>query len=190
CGAGARTRRRGRRVGTEAWGRGGRVGELRRLRAETSRAPARGATGGERPGRGTAAEKRNDGGGYERYLEDRVLARPLSEHRSSPFMRLPLLVEFTLPFRDPVLIVALVLLVILVVPLLFRRFRIPGLIGLIVAGVAVGPNAANLLDRDPTMILLGTVGLLYLMFLAGLEINLNLFARHRNRSLVFGAFTF
>ena len=105
-------------------------------------------------------------------------------------MRLPLLVEFSLPFRDPVLIVALVLLIILVAPLLFRRFRIPGLVGLIIAGVVVGPNAANLLDRDPTIILLGTVGLLYLMFLAGLEINLNLFARHRNRSLIFGALTF
>ena len=105
-------------------------------------------------------------------------------------MRLPLLVEFTLPFQDPVLVVALVLLVILVAPLLFQRLRVPGLIGLIIAGIVVGPNAANLLDRDPTMILLGTVGLLYLMFLAGLEINLNLFIRHRNRSLIFGLFTF
>ena len=105
-------------------------------------------------------------------------------------MRPPLLVEFTLPFQDPVLIVALVLLIILVAPLVLQRFRIPGLIGLILAGVVVGPNAANLLDRDPTIILLGTVGLLYLMFLAGLEINLNLFARHRTGSVVFGLLTF
>jgi Kef-type K+ transport system membrane component KefB/mannitol/fructose-specific phosphotransferase system IIA component (Ntr-type) len=100
------------------------------------------------------------------------------------------LVDFSLPFRDPVLIVALVLLIILLSPLLLRRFRIPGLIGLILAGVVVGPNALNLLDRDPTIILLGTMGLLYLMFLAGLEINLNLFAKNRNQSIIFGALTF
>lgn len=102
----------------------------------------------------------------------------------------PLLLDFSLPFQDPVLVVALVMLIILVAPLLLQRLRVPGMIGLILAGVAVGPHAANLLDRDPTMILLGTVGLLYLMFLAGLEINLHLFARHRSQSLVLGLLTF
>lgn len=101
-----------------------------------------------------------------------------------------LALDLSLPFQEPVLIVALVLVIILVAPLLFARLRVPGLIGLILAGVVVGPNALGLLDRDPTIILLGTMGLLYLMFLAGLEINLNLFAKNRNQSLVFGALTF
>lgn len=80
--------------------------------------------------------------------------------------------------------------VILVAPALFRRFRVPGIMGLIVAGTVMGPNALNLLDRSETIVLLGTVGLLYIMFLAGLDINLNQFARYRQRSLVFGLFTF
>lgn len=101
-----------------------------------------------------------------------------------------LLISFARPFQDPVLIFAVVLLIILAAPLLFKRLRVPGLIGLILAGVVIGPNALNLLDRDPTIVLLGTVGLLYIMFLAGLEINLNLFAKNRNQSLIFGGLTF
>jgi len=101
-----------------------------------------------------------------------------------------LLIDLARPFTDPVMIFAVAMVVILVVPLLFQRIRIPGMVGLILAGIVIGPNAANILDRDPTIVLLGTVGLLYIMFLAGLEINLNLFNKHRNRSVVFGALTF
>ena len=82
-----------------------------------------------------------------------------------------------------------VLLVLLAAPLVGRR-GVPSSVVLLVAGVLLGPNAFGVLDRDPTMILLGTVGLLYIMFLAGLEIDLHEFARHRSRSLVFGGLTF
>jgi len=96
----------------------------------------------------------------------------------------------TLPFTDPVLIVALAMLVFLVVPIVFERIRVPGVIGLIVAGAAVGPHGFGLLERDATIVLLGTVGLLYLMLMVGLELDLNEFNRYRNRSIVFGTLSF
>ncbi|HET7231212.1 MAG TPA: cation:proton antiporter [Longimicrobium sp.] len=96
----------------------------------------------------------------------------------------------TLPFTDPVLVVATATVVFLVVPLLFERLRIPGIIGLIVAGAAIGPHGAGLLARSNTIVLLGTVGLLYLMLLVGLELDLHQFARHRRHSMGFGTLSF
>lgn len=98
--------------------------------------------------------------------------------------------NFVLPVQDPVLIFAIVMLIILLVPLLFNRIRIPGVVGLILAGTVAGPSATGILERDSTMILLGTVGLLYLMFMAGLSIDLNKFEKQRNRSIIFGLFSF
>ncbi|TVR53358.1 MAG: cation:proton antiporter [Gemmatimonadales bacterium] len=98
--------------------------------------------------------------------------------------------SFPLPITDPVLIVAVAVALFLLAPMVMQIARLPGIIGVILAGALVGPNALNLLDRDPTIILLGTVGLLYLMFMAGIEIDLHGFRRHRNRSLYFGALTF
>ena len=94
------------------------------------------------------------------------------------------------PFTDPVLIVATATLIFLAVPLLAERLRVPGIIGLIVVGAAVGPHGFNLLARSNTIVLLGTVGLLYLMLMVGLELDLHQFDRHRNRSLVFGTLSF
>lgn len=96
----------------------------------------------------------------------------------------------TLPFTDPVLIVALATLIFLVVPIVAERVRVPGVIGLIVAGAAVGPHGLGLLARDQTIVLLGTVGLLYLMLMVGLELDLHQFNRYRNRSIVFGLLSF
>jgi Kef-type K+ transport system membrane component KefB/mannitol/fructose-specific phosphotransferase system IIA component (Ntr-type) len=96
----------------------------------------------------------------------------------------------TLPFTDPVLIVALAMAIFLAAPLLFERMRIPGIIGLIVAGAVVGPHGLGLLARDPTIVLLGTVGLLYLVFLAGLELDLNRFSEYRRNSIIFGLVSF
>ncbi|CAN5680037.1 cation:proton antiporter [soil metagenome] len=96
----------------------------------------------------------------------------------------------TLPITDPVLIVAIAGAIFLLAPLLMQRFRVPGLIGVILSGTIVGPNGLNLLARDQTIVLLGTVGLLYLMFMAGTEIDLHGFKRYRNRSLIFGSLTF
>ena len=96
----------------------------------------------------------------------------------------------SLPFTDPVLIVATATLIFLAIPLLFERVRIPGIIGLIVAGAVVGPNGLGLLARSNTIVLLGTVGLLYLMLMVGLELDLEQFARYRRRSLAFGTLSF
>jgi Kef-type K+ transport system membrane component KefB/mannitol/fructose-specific phosphotransferase system IIA component (Ntr-type) len=96
----------------------------------------------------------------------------------------------TLPISDPVLIFALAMGIFLLAPLLFERLKIPGIIGLIVFGALVGPNVIGLLERDFTFELLGQVGLLYLVFLAGLELDLNRFNEHRSRSIVFGALSF
>ncbi|WP_314733495.1 cation:proton antiporter [Anaerobacillus sp. CMMVII] len=95
-----------------------------------------------------------------------------------------------LPVTDPVLIFALAMLIFLLAPLVMNRLRIPGIIGLIIAGIIVGPNGLGVLDRDPTIVLLGTVGLLYIIFIAGLEIDLDGFKKYRNRSLIFGLLSF
>lgn len=97
---------------------------------------------------------------------------------------------FRLPLSNPVVVFAVAMVSFVVAPLLFERFRVPGIIGLIVAGALVGPHGLGLLERDETIILLGTVGLLYLMFVAGIEIDLHGFARNRNQSLGFGLLTF
>jgi Kef-type K+ transport system membrane component KefB len=96
----------------------------------------------------------------------------------------------SLPLNEPVFIFTLVLLIILLVPLLLRQVRVPALIGLIVAGVVVGPKGLNLLQRDASIVLFGTVGLLYIVFLAGLEMDLVDFQRIKRRAAVFGALTF
>jgi Kef-type K+ transport system membrane component KefB len=95
-----------------------------------------------------------------------------------------------LPLKNPVLILALTLLIILFAPLLFKRFRIPGIIGLILAGVIIGPNSLHIIESTNSFELLSKTGLLYIMFLAGLEIDMHEFKQNRNKSIVFGAFTF
>ena len=104
---------------------------------------------------------------------------------------MPLLaaLDLSLPLRDPVAVFTVVLLVLLTAPLVARK-GVPSSVVLLVAGVALGPHALGVLARDPTMVLLGTVGLLYIMFLAGLEIDLHGFVRHRRQSLAFGLLTF
>jgi Kef-type K+ transport system membrane component KefB len=96
----------------------------------------------------------------------------------------------TQPVTNPVLIFAIAMFVFLVAPLIMAKLRIPGIIGFIFAGVIIGPNGLGILDRDPTIILLGTVGLLYIIFIAGLEIDLEGFKKYRKRSLTFGTMSF
>ncbi len=95
-----------------------------------------------------------------------------------------------LPVTDPILIFGICMVVILAAPLLFERLRLPGLIGPIVAGVVLGSSVLNVLERGQAIELLGNVGLLYIMFLSGLEINMSQFRKNRDRSLVFGIITF
>ncbi|MEX2478136.1 MAG: cation:proton antiporter [Gracilimonas sp.] len=98
--------------------------------------------------------------------------------------------NFSLPFSNPVMIFALVMIIILVAPIIFRKIKIPGLVGIILSGMVIGPSVLNLLERDSTIELLGTVGLLYLMFMAGLSIDLNRFEKLRNQSIGFGTLSY
>lgn len=98
--------------------------------------------------------------------------------------------DFSLPLKNPVIIFSLVLFIILFAPLLLNKLKIPHIIGLILAGLIIGPYGMNLLLRDSSIVLFGTVGLLYIMLTAGLEIDLEEFKKNRVRSLVFGIYTF
>jgi Kef-type K+ transport system membrane component KefB len=98
--------------------------------------------------------------------------------------------DFSLPLKNPVIIFSLVLFIILFAPLLLNKLKIPHIIGLILAGVLVGPYGLNLLLRDSSIVLFGTVGLLYIMFLAALEIDLVEFKKNKNKVVVFGLSTF
>src|SRR5690606_9784645 len=98
--------------------------------------------------------------------------------------------EFELPLHNPVLIFSLVLLIILLAPILLKRLNIPGIIGLIISGVIIGPYGFNILEKTSAIDLFSTIGLLYIMFIAGLELDLNDFKAHKNKSLLFGFFTF
>jgi len=98
--------------------------------------------------------------------------------------------DFTLPLSDPVIIFSLVLFIILFAPILFSTIKVPHIIGLILAGMIIGPYGFNLLLRDSSIVLFGTVGLLYIMFTAGLEIDLEEFRKNRVKSFVFGLYTF
>jgi Kef-type K+ transport system membrane component KefB/mannitol/fructose-specific phosphotransferase system IIA component (Ntr-type) len=98
--------------------------------------------------------------------------------------------DITLPVTDPVLIVAITMGILLLGPLLFERFRLPGLVGLIALGAVAGPSVTGLLERDATFQLLGTFGLLYLMFVAGVTLDLGEFARQRTRAIGFGLVSF
>ncbi|MBD2608275.1 cation:proton antiporter [Scytonema hofmannii FACHB-248] len=93
--------------------------------------------------------------------------------------------------KEPIASFAILLLVILVVPILFERLRLPGLVGLVFSGVVLGPSGWNVFQPDsPTINLLSDIGLVYLMFVAGLEVDLEQFRRQKSRSIGFGSFTF
>ncbi|HEY9648922.1 MAG TPA: cation:proton antiporter [Chroococcidiopsis sp.] len=92
---------------------------------------------------------------------------------------------------EPIVSFAILLAVILIVPLGFEKLKLPGLLGLLIAGVVLGGNGLNLLNSESeTMKLLSDIGLVYLMFVAGLEIDLKLFNATKHRSLGFGFLTF
>jgi len=91
---------------------------------------------------------------------------------------------------NPVAIFTLIISIILFVPYISKRLKTPSIFGLILAGLIIGPNGSGLLANDQGISVFAAVGLLYIMFLAGLEINFNSFLQNRNKSLFFGAATF
>lgn len=99
-------------------------------------------------------------------------------------------IPLALPYvTQPVTIFFIVLAIILVTPLVFNKLKIPHIIGMILAGVVIGPYGFNILDRDSSFAIFGQVGLLYLMFLAGLEIDMYHLKLNLRRGLMFGLLT-
>ncbi|PQA90635.1 sodium:proton antiporter [Chryseobacterium shigense] len=98
--------------------------------------------------------------------------------------------NLSFPIEDPVLKFLLVLVIILAAPLLLNKIKVPHLLGLIIAGAVIGPNGFNVLARDSSIVVTGTTGLLYIMFLAGLEIDMGDFKKNKWKSLTFGIYTF
>ena len=94
--------------------------------------------------------------------------------------------EFQTPLQNPVLIFSLILLIILLSPILLKRLNIPGIIGLIISGVIIGPKGLNILANNSAIDLFSTIGLLYIMFIAGLELDLVEFKSNKNKSILFG----
>lgn len=101
-----------------------------------------------------------------------------------------LLAEFTLPLSNPILVFSVILFIILLSPILLQRFKIPGIIGLIISGIIIGPYGFNIIANNSAIELFSTIGLLYIMFVAGLELNLAQFKMNKYKSLTFGVFTF
>jgi Kef-type K+ transport system membrane component KefB len=97
---------------------------------------------------------------------------------------------FDLPIRDPVLQFTLLAGMALLVQLTVKRLHLPGLIGLILGGMAVGPGALGVLPREPVAEMLGQIGLIYIMFLAGVEVDLAVLKKHKTEATVFGVMSF
>lgn len=98
--------------------------------------------------------------------------------------------EFHLPLGNPVLVFSLILFIILIAPHLFKRLNIPGVIVLIVSGIIIGPFGLGILEENAAIELFSTIGLIYIMFIAGLELDMNEFKVNKHKSLLFGIFTF
>ena len=92
--------------------------------------------------------------------------------------------------QEPVAFFLLIMSILLVTPLLSERVHLPGIIGIILGGMLIGPHVLGLIQDSDRMQFLSTIGLVYLMFSAGLEVDINQFLRVRNRSIIFGFFTF
>jgi len=94
------------------------------------------------------------------------------------------------PVHNPVLIFAIVMLIVLIAPIISRFLKMPDIVGLLIAGTIFGSHILHILERDQAIELLGTIGLLYIMFQAGLEIDLQQVKKNKHYSLLYGFFTF
>ena len=94
------------------------------------------------------------------------------------------------PITDPTWIFFVVLGVILFAPMLLERLRIPSIVGMILAGIIIGPYGLHLLERDSSFELFGKVGLYYIMFLASLEMNLQDVQKIKGRAGTLGLLSF
>jgi len=104
-----------------------------------------------------------------------------------------LLIHFTANVSNPVLMFSILLAVILLVPLVSTRLKIPSIVGFILSGALLGPGGFNVMSgesKDTLIAVWSIVGLLYIMFIAGLEFDLYQFSKHKHRSIVFGVLEF
>ncbi|MEH2285885.1 cation:proton antiporter domain-containing protein [Nostoc sp.] len=93
--------------------------------------------------------------------------------------------------KEPIVPFAVLLAIILVIPIVFERLRLPGLVGLVFSGLVLGPSGWNLVQSNSPMIdLLSDIGLIYLLFVAGLEVDLEQFRRRKSRAFGFASLTF
>lgn len=94
------------------------------------------------------------------------------------------------PISDPVNVFSVVMLIIFLAPILIKKIRLPEVTGIIFAGIILGPKGLNILKNDDSILLFGTVGILYIMFYSGLEVNIGDFKKKIHKSLIFGLLTF
>ena len=94
------------------------------------------------------------------------------------------------PVSDPVLTFSVILFMVLLATVTLRRFGIPSVVGLILLGIALGPYGTGVLERDTAIVLFGTVGLLYIMFMAALEIDIADLKKNSHKSALFALFSF
>ncbi len=96
----------------------------------------------------------------------------------------------SIPLEDPVLIFTLAILVFLLAPLVIRRAGLPGIVGIVLVGAVIGPGGIGILDDVSAIILLGEVGLIYLLFTVGLDLDLQGFKRSPDDAALFGLLSF
>jgi Kef-type K+ transport system membrane component KefB len=98
--------------------------------------------------------------------------------------------SFSFPIENHILQFTLLITAALLVQITIERLKLPGLIGLLLIGIAIGPGALGMLPREPVAELMGELGLVYIMFLAGIEINLSVVQKHRREVAGFGVLSF
>lgn len=91
---------------------------------------------------------------------------------------------------NSLVIIALVLATTLLVPMICRKIRIPSIVGFIIVGILVGPYGLALIESGDAIQALGKIGMLYIMLQAGIEVDINDFRQQRNRSMLFGLYSF
>ena len=96
----------------------------------------------------------------------------------------------TLPIRDPLTILALIIGIIWLVPPVCRKLHVPSIVGFILVGIAIGDYGFGVLAATQTVQALGKLGMLYIMLQAGIEIDLNNFSQYRRQALFQGVLSF
>lgn len=98
--------------------------------------------------------------------------------------------KLSFPLTDPIIVFGLLLLLIFSIPLVLNRINIPNIVGLIFSGVLIGPYGLGIIEHSDAIDMFSTIGLMYIMFTVGLELDMNEFRSNKNRSIIFGILTY